>query len=51
TFQSSNPAEHEIFNNTTQNTKEGFKRLFDGYEIGKMRLKKIYQQDIEHSMI
>ncbi|CAG8684294.1 4823_t:CDS:1, partial [Ambispora gerdemannii] len=48
-FGSSDPTQHDLLNNTTQNTDEGFKNLFSCYEIGKSRLFSIYRQDVNKS--
>ncbi|CAG8599309.1 15085_t:CDS:1, partial [Cetraspora pellucida] len=45
-FESSNPTQYDLLKNTTQNTSEGFKNLFNCYEIGKNHMHSIYKQDI-----
>ena len=48
-FGSLNPAQHELFSNTTQNTDSGFNNLFSCYEIGRERIFTIYKQDVKQS--
>ncbi|CAG8755353.1 866_t:CDS:1, partial [Ambispora leptoticha] len=49
-FSLQDPTQHQLFKETSQNTNEGFQRLFECYDIGKDRLKIIYKQDIEKSI-
>jgi len=44
-----NSSGHDLFKGTSQNNEQGFKRLFECYDIGKERLHDIYKQDIEKS--
>jgi hypothetical protein len=39
----------DLFKGTTQNNEQGFRKLFECYEIGKKRLYDIYKQDVEKS--
>ncbi|CAG8646353.1 6973_t:CDS:2, partial [Racocetra fulgida] len=49
-FSLQDPTQHQLFKETSQNTNEGFQRLFECYDIGKDQLKIIYKQDIEKSI-
>ncbi|CAG8736744.1 2948_t:CDS:1, partial [Dentiscutata erythropus] len=45
-FESSDPIQHDLLKNTTQNNSKGFKNLFNCYEIRKNHMYSIYKQDI-----
>src|SRR6185369_9922339 len=44
------PSSDELFAGSTENTAEGFHRLFTCYEIGRTRLHSIYLQDVVKSV-